>query len=1440
MCTTTSIALAVVVHEPGQQGVPHCSAHLLVQPTGCEVSLPQACVRAISAGGVMSLAVSTAPGVDGGAVITLCVAAPPGPPLPVSPAHGVRFDGVAGAAMASFVAMGLQEGAHPSLCHIECSPEEVHRQWDVVCSVGGGRQLLLCARGDGEQHVALFEADVRSLVLRGGGTCALLEGCQAEHKAGVAGGSGQHVSSPLEAAVTAAHADIDGAVVVTAAAPPDGGAATLTFWKLLEGVSSVRAEVLNVHLLEGPASAVHVLNFGGCNCAVAAAIPSEVVLFVQSSSQWVRASSCGVPAPPHSLSASRGLLYVGMRSQVISLVATLQSTDGTMPLGPLVAVSKAPLPFWHPHLLASFLVRGAHDGVLAILREVLAVANGTQSTPRVDKLQSALAATLPDAFTLIAALAEARRAVTAAVCAQPAAPVGGGGFTDPGVGKVSSVVPEGAGATGAMCVGSASKAWLGAAPADGVQTAGSQDAVTTGLVDMAMFGMAGMPVLPQASLAVASAQETGQVDKAAVGEGTPALPPVAVQKRSVLETGRLDMAAFSFGTQSTGAVASVSKGSSASTGASPSRKMPGPVGEGQPAPAPEPGADAARSTHRWPLDSAVTSSTNSPCSRCSSIAVDALRGGIQDAAEACPGSAEDRAGRGSGGLGCSPWLRGQHAVAEAAEGTPPATLRVPAPLHFLAVKHAAAAVLADQDSRERHLCSAEDALSVRDLEVLCKALTQHTAADIAGGAGHPRHEALGLQPQEAQLLLALASAFCTRAEVSRCGQGGVDLEALATQVVAFDAPGRRMLSAVRLGVVLLTFDWADCLGAPAVVVSGEEPPRRPLAMSASQSQLLLRLRRGSASAPSMLAPAARTPSSSLMDNHSGNLSSVATDTSGSVTSPCPFVAPPPHWTNLALLPTLAHAGLLWAFDTSSPAALLAALMAQMPAREPSVCDSSQPVGATSTSFAGGGGVGANTWTWANFRRVGAALWLQNGKDVVHAVDRMAKATFAAQKDALAVAHWYCAQGKLGVVGGLLRIGGDPRVAAFFSRDFSQPAARAAAAKNAHKLLSQHRYLLAAAFFLCARDIDAALDTCLYQLHDAHLAITLCRVLDASPNAPLPSPQGVAGQHRPSTTARLLARLLADPELPAGGMTACLLRRATQAAAPVNTELLDCLVSSPHGARGGGDSASKAMAAAILPAQADAWVLHTALQNARSASGGRVEHAPAVATDGHTLVDRLSTLAARTAATLVDQGLHAAAHPSAVLVSACVHACNGDTPTTASRACKHLAYVVANTALLLCTPQALRLRLCAADPVPSAHRQHRAYEAAAECLRRAGVALEVAGCQSLCSALLSMLCVAPEQLVALQSAGLMPSLQEVNGEVAAVLRSVEAPRQGGNGVATGGNIVATGGTPACAPIVATGGGVARARPGGEGVTGAGLLLAEAARVVMHVGERDAQV
>jgi hypothetical protein len=439
---------------------------------------------------------------------------------------------------------------------------------------------------------------------------------------------------------------------------------------------------------------------------------------------------------------------------------------------------------------------------------------------------------------------------------------------------------------------------------------------------------------------------------------------------------------------------------------------------------------------------------------------------------------------------------------------------------------------------EEHCCARQDCLTDDEIDEL-RDLTRDSEASKCKDAG--------IDFQAAQLLPALAAAFCSMSGASDTPE--MLAEELTSRIRALDLPGRRMTSAVRLGSVLLQNEWAaaernDTRQGDEDGPSGPSS-QRSLPLSSSAQKLLQRMRGGDSKAN--LAPSASTQMLTQRMAGEPKASTTLTDTPTSSDSffdthstmrAMPSPAPPLEsvpWAQLGLLPTLQPAAILWAFDCNTPLALLETLLLCMPRAEPQ--RDANSAGNMTSAFADslrrvGTQDASKAWTWANLRRVGASLWLQEAGDAAAAAERIAKATFAASRDACAVALWYCALQKHSVLAGLMRASGDARVAAFFTKDFHTPEARAAAAKNAHKLLSQHRYTLAVAFFLCAGDTDAALSTCLDYLHDAQLALFVARVLDAV--------RPGSGQ-----TAALLQRLLvASGSLQSGSFIEAVLLRAS--------------------------------------------------------------------------------------------------------------------------------------------------------------------------------------------------------------------------------------------------------------------------------------------------------
>ena len=138
-------------------------------------------------------------------------------------------------------------------------------------------------------------------------------------------------------------------------------------------------------------------------------------------------------------------------------------------------------------------------------------------------------------------------------------------------------------------------------------------------------------------------------------------------------------------------------------------------------------------------------------------------------------------------------------------------------------------------------------------------------------------------------------------------------------------------------------------------------------------------------------------------------------------------------------------------------------------------------------------------TWSRVAALGAGWWLARGgrgaRTARAVLERIARAEFAASRKPENVALWYLALGRRNVLMGLYRSVNDQRLVAFLSRDFSQQAHRTAASKNAYALLGQHRYRLAAAFFLLAGNLSEAVSILALKEPDAQLAAMVAAVVE---------------------------------------------------------------------------------------------------------------------------------------------------------------------------------------------------------------------------------------------------------------------------------------------------------------------------------------------------------
>ncbi|KAA6424834.1 MAG: hypothetical protein FRX49_05008 [Trebouxia sp. A1-2] len=149
----------------------------------------------------------------------------------------------------------------------------------------------------------------------------------------------------------------------------------------------------------------------------------------------------------------------------------------------------------------------------------------------------------------------------------------------------------------------------------------------------------------------------------------------------------------------------------------------------------------------------------------------------------------------------------------------------------------------------------------------------------------------------------------------------------------------------------------------------------------------------------------------------------------------------------------------------------------------------------STSSAPTGGPREAPLTWEAMRQVGAGFWLTDHQVVLARAEALAKAQFARSRDAHECALMYVALEKKQLLLSLFRGGNHKKLADFLMRDFRQDKHKDAACKNAFTLLGQHRYELAAAFFVLGGALQDAVGVCAHELGDPQLALFLARLLE---------------------------------------------------------------------------------------------------------------------------------------------------------------------------------------------------------------------------------------------------------------------------------------------------------------------------------------------------------
>lgn len=145
-------------------------------------------------------------------------------------------------------------------------------------------------------------------------------------------------------------------------------------------------------------------------------------------------------------------------------------------------------------------------------------------------------------------------------------------------------------------------------------------------------------------------------------------------------------------------------------------------------------------------------------------------------------------------------------------------------------------------------------------------------------------------------------------------------------------------------------------------------------------------------------------------------------------------------------------------------------------------------------------------SWERAREYKISYWAKR-EDLVKKFEEIAKLEFTKddKRNPSNCTIFYLALKKKHILVGLWRISsGHPdqqKLLKFLSNDFTEPRWRTAALKNAFVLLSKHRYMDAASFFLLADSLKDAVNVLVKQIKDLDLAIGICRVYEGD-NGPV--------------------------------------------------------------------------------------------------------------------------------------------------------------------------------------------------------------------------------------------------------------------------------------------------------------------------------------------------
>ncbi|PWN39111.1 hypothetical protein IE81DRAFT_343551 [Ceraceosorus guamensis] len=143
------------------------------------------------------------------------------------------------------------------------------------------------------------------------------------------------------------------------------------------------------------------------------------------------------------------------------------------------------------------------------------------------------------------------------------------------------------------------------------------------------------------------------------------------------------------------------------------------------------------------------------------------------------------------------------------------------------------------------------------------------------------------------------------------------------------------------------------------------------------------------------------------------------------------------------------------------------------------------------------------FTWQAAQSSGVFLWLRDRAALNAIAEQVARAQFnsGTERDPVKCSLFYFALGKRKLVQGLWRQAAwhpeQRKMLAFLNNDFELERWRTAACKNAFALLSQRRFEFAASFFMLGDSLQDAVNVCVRNLGDLHLALALAKIREGS-------------------------------------------------------------------------------------------------------------------------------------------------------------------------------------------------------------------------------------------------------------------------------------------------------------------------------------------------------